>query len=50
MAPLVKPTDPSIERTTEYEEFIAKLAAYHEKRGYENSAWIAVGVGADWPL
>ncbi|KAF2267519.1 hypothetical protein CC78DRAFT_613955 [Lojkania enalia] len=28
-----KPRDPSIERTSEYEEFIEKLAEYHEKRG-----------------
>jgi chromatin structure-remodeling complex subunit RSC9 len=32
MAP-VKAKDPSIERTTEYDEFIGELAAYHEKRG-----------------
>lgn len=32
MAP-VKPRDVSIERTSEYDEFIEKLVAYHEKRG-----------------
>ncbi|KAF1982097.1 hypothetical protein K402DRAFT_341103 [Aulographum hederae CBS 113979] len=32
MAPL-KQRDPSIEHTTEYEEFIEKLAAWHEERG-----------------
>lgn len=30
---VLKQKDPSIERTTEYEEFIADLQAYHEKRG-----------------
>lgn len=28
-----KPREVSIERTSEYEEFIEKLAVYHEKRG-----------------
>jgi chromatin structure-remodeling complex subunit RSC9 len=32
MAP-VRPREPSIERTPEYDEFIEKLVAYHEKRG-----------------
>ncbi|KAF2203584.1 hypothetical protein GQ43DRAFT_478934 [Delitschia confertaspora ATCC 74209] len=32
MAPS-RPREPSIDRTAEYEEFIEKLAAYHEKRG-----------------
>lgn len=26
--------EPSIERTTEYDEFIKTLGEYHEKRGY----------------
>jgi chromatin structure-remodeling complex subunit RSC9 len=33
MAPS-KPTEPSIERTDEYDEFLETLAKYHEKRGY----------------
>jgi chromatin structure-remodeling complex subunit RSC9 len=32
MAPS-KPREPSIERTSEYAEFIDKLAEYHDKRG-----------------
>jgi chromatin structure-remodeling complex subunit RSC9 len=28
-----KPREASIERTSEYEEFLQKLAEYHEKRG-----------------
>lgn len=35
MAPKDKqPREESIERTTEYEEFLDKLAEYHEKRGF----------------
>lgn len=33
MAPS-KPREESIERTTEYDEFLDKLAEYHEKRGF----------------
>ncbi|KAF2468484.1 uncharacterized protein BDR25DRAFT_304921 [Lindgomyces ingoldianus] len=33
MAPNKPPRDASIERTSEYEEFMDKLAQYHEKRG-----------------
>ncbi|KAI9834072.1 MAG: hypothetical protein M1819_003357 [Sarea resinae] len=33
MAPPRTPREPSIERSTEYEEFMAKLTAYHEERG-----------------
>lgn len=35
MAPKDKqPREESIERTTEYEEFLDTLAEYHEKRGF----------------
>lgn len=35
MAPKDKlPREASIERTTEYDEFMDKLEKYHEKRGY----------------
>ncbi|KAH0559309.1 hypothetical protein GP486_004172, partial [Trichoglossum hirsutum] len=33
MAPAGRSKEPSIERTTEYEDFIQSLAEYHEKRG-----------------
>lgn len=33
MAP-AKPREPSIERTAEYDDFLSKLAEYHEKRGF----------------
>ncbi|ORY13066.1 hypothetical protein BCR34DRAFT_562717 [Clohesyomyces aquaticus] len=33
MAPNKPPRDPSIERSSEYEDFLNKLAEYHEKRG-----------------
>ena len=33
MAP-ARQREPSIERTSEYDEFIEKLEKYHEKRGW----------------
>ena len=33
MAP-TKPTEPSIQSTQEYDDFLDTLAAYHEKRGW----------------
>jgi hypothetical protein len=33
MAPKDKQREASIERTTEYDEFLDELAKYHEKRG-----------------
>ena len=34
MAPAGRPREPSIERTTDYEAFMASLSAYHKARGY----------------
>lgn len=49
MAPKDKqPREPSIERTTEYEEFLEELAKYHEKRGWAlRLRFVAEAAGTD---
>jgi len=37
--------DTSIERTTEYEEFLEELAKYHEKRGCVCRSRVVAGSG-----
>jgi hypothetical protein len=37
----------SIERTEEREEFVKKVAEYHEKRGYVSSSCVAAAYSCD---
>jgi hypothetical protein len=45
MAPKDKQREASIERTTEYDEFLEELANYHEKRGCVFHLRIAADLG-----